>query len=406
MPFQFFFSYAREDSHISSHLNEFFADLERAVKQRAPGAEGFFDTTDIRTGDNWSVALRNALMRCKVLVCATSPIYPTRPYCGKEVSVFRDRQNKIGAALKHPIVLPVIWVPIKPALPPALAAYQMHDDTLPEDYRVEGLDYLMRLKTKHDQYEELIIRFAAKIVAAATENDLADLTELPDLSEVEDAFNMTRNHLTRDQDSRGPNSVRFVFVAGARRDMKKYKASADCYGDEGGWDWKPFKPKHVDPVGFFSMEVCLQERFHYNAIVFGPDLANQVRAAQKDNAVVIMIVDLWSLKIPLYKEILQQYDALGTIHSAVIIPINPSDPDTAHARDALRDLLTLTLPNKLNTVAPLLQSDLPDPSALRKSLQAALTGIKMKILEIGEARKRLEGNAIEKPTIPVPGGAN
>jgi hypothetical protein len=54
----------------------------------------------------------------------------------------------------------------------------------------------------------------------------------------------------------------------------------------------------VDPVGFFSMEVCLQERFHYNAIVFGPDLANQVRAAQKDNAVVIMIVDLWSLKIP------------------------------------------------------------------------------------------------------------
>jgi FxsC-like protein len=406
MPLKFFFSYAREDVRNSQlRLSEFFKDLERTVKQGAPGAAGFFDTTDIQTGDDWSMAIQKALMTCQVLVCATSPTYCTHPYCGKELAVFRNREKELGASPKHRIVLPLIWLPIKPPLPSALAAYQMADDTLPDDYRIEGVEYFMRLGKKV-QYEELLVRFADKIITAATENNLNDLAGLPDFSKIEDPFNLKQNIDNRGPNS-GPNSVRFVYVAGSRKELENHKSYVEGYDDEGSWHWKPFYPAHADKVGLLAMEVCVQERFRYLEIDFDSDLAEQYKMAQRLNTVFIMVVDLWSMKIARYKDILNEYDNLGTSHSAVIIPANPSDPDIvndADARNARHDLLIIALPNKRHLVSPFLQFELLDPAALRKGLQVALTGIKMKILEVGEARKRLESRAIPKPTIPVPGG--
>jgi hypothetical protein len=41
---------------------------------------------------------------------------------------------------------------------------------------------------------------------------------------------------------------------------------------------------------------------------------------------------------------------------------------------------------------------------LRVGMRNALTGIKMKIIEFGEAEKRIAGPHIPQPSIPVPGG--
>ena len=84
MPFDFFFSYARDDWK-GNYLKSFFEDLTERVRfiTGHPAEEvGFRDAQRIELGSNWPLELVNALASCRSFVPIYTPTYFTRLYCG------------------------------------------------------------------------------------------------------------------------------------------------------------------------------------------------------------------------------------------------------------------------------------------------------------------------------------
>ena len=72
----FFFSYSHIDK--SPYLDKFYKELENAVKQRIPEAEGqigFRDEQSLGYGDRWPEKLVSALSNACVFVALYSPLF-------------------------------------------------------------------------------------------------------------------------------------------------------------------------------------------------------------------------------------------------------------------------------------------------------------------------------------------
>jgi len=413
MPPLFFFSYARDDSANSDKVKKFFDELVQEVRKRGGfGADaGFFDATDIKTGDSWPESVAQGLRLAKVFVFLTSPTYVQKEFCGKELQVFIERWQAYRATLQNPlahpsILLPVVWIPLRGAIPEPLASYQLHDNSLPEEYRLEGLEYLMRLNTKQDQYEEFKIRFADKIIAAAKENDLRGLAALRAFDKIQSAFLAAMSGAAAGPpvaEAGGPKSARFIFVAATRPQIASVKQQVEAYDGQSGFHWRPFHPQE-DTVGYFAMEAALQQRIQYNELSFGQDLAQQLEQAHRENSIVLVLLDAWTLKVEPYQSWMRPYDRVSLPNCALLVPWNDGDAETVAQRTILQDHLQVTLPAKFLSRPSLFFRDASSAEELRQTLRDTLTQIQMKILEVGEAKKRIEATASASlPTLPVPG---
>ena len=81
MPFDFFFSYARNDWR-GNYLKKLFEDLTervRFVTGHPPDQVGFRDTRSVEFGSNWTDELAQALAECRTFVPVYTPTYFTRP---------------------------------------------------------------------------------------------------------------------------------------------------------------------------------------------------------------------------------------------------------------------------------------------------------------------------------------
>jgi hypothetical protein len=97
----FFFSHSRQDREMRrSYLEKFFTDLDETLAQLA-GVDlqvqqlGIIDR-EVFQGDDWDRDLSSRLGGSKVFVAIVTPLYFTRPNCGKELFAFLTRSRKLG----------------------------------------------------------------------------------------------------------------------------------------------------------------------------------------------------------------------------------------------------------------------------------------------------------------------
>lgn len=191
----FFFSYARLDR--DRYLEKFFEDLDTRVRQMTAHPEpSFRDMSKIEPGDDWPDELVTALQESQTMLCVYSPSYFTREFCGKEFSIFLERQglqpDDDGSVRGSRRIIPVLWLREKDLnrfnLPPAaVRTIQYLVQAHPDLYREQGLSGILRRTGRRGQYQEILDEIADLIIDRSLPM-LPPLPEKPDLRQVRNAF--------------------------------------------------------------------------------------------------------------------------------------------------------------------------------------------------------------------------
>ena len=417
----FFLSYARfdRDDDPRDCIRKFYDDLDKRVRLKKVTQEdhsGFYDGTNIQQGDEWPRVLVDALCICRTLICMYSPAYFASEYCGREVSIF-DRRLVDHAQLageKPPLIKPIMLDTPEDTkhIPQAIADVQMFDDDYPAVYREQGLRYLLRRNDPKlkDAYEDLLDVVTRKILEAAKLYPLPQLPTLPDIKQVESIFRQRTDGSGVDAktaETAGPVYADFIYVAGRKAEIQSLGRKIDNYGDEGGLDWKPYLPGVVEEVAIAAQTVASRERFRYRHVPLSANLVDLIEEAQKNNRVVIIIVDSWTLCLPEYRDLMRKYDTYSFWNCAVLIAWNDKDDDTIKKRSNLEAAIRRAFVTKSRTKDPNSFIDnVGSYDDFMSNLSIALQKVKFKIIDVTNDLRTIEGEIVAKPEFTGPGATH
>jgi FxsC-like protein len=189
----FFLSYARSDPLAGNPAEDpdepvqtFFSDLTNAVRRHAAdGADvsGFYDQA-VPVDSDWKQFIIRALSASQVFVPLYSVGYLTNSWPGRELACFMKRVQAAGRANPVQRLVPVLWAPLAGVqYPPELRAALDSGATEP-DYADNGLRALLKLRSYHELYQEVVDRMGAQIASIA-EADPIDPVEPEDVGDIE-----------------------------------------------------------------------------------------------------------------------------------------------------------------------------------------------------------------------------
>lgn len=188
----FFVSYAHDQGDGDRYVNEFYRDLSADVALHSGEDKdrvGFCDAT-LRVGDRWSPALVQALRTCQVFLALCSPMYFSRPSCGKEWTIFTERLATLERTSRERAasLIPLFW--IQSPMPAIAQPYQYRDSSLGEAYDKHGLRDLLYLKDTPDRYlyHRFVGALAKRIVHLVGQHDIPPHPWHPEFDSVRAAF--------------------------------------------------------------------------------------------------------------------------------------------------------------------------------------------------------------------------
>jgi FxsC-like protein len=400
----FFLSYGRRDDIGGAYVSFFWEKLAEAVAQKAglpsdiPKEEvGFFDRSAIEPGDHWRAEIAGALRTCRALVCLLSPSYLRSEYCGKEIKAFTERLAKQGGSASS-LVLPILWD--RPAkvlrdLPPVLAEIQFPHKEFGEAYAQEGLAYLVR-RRKHDGF---VHKFAERLVRAAEEFPLSESDDLPDLKTIDNAFCSEDSPPDRAPGPQvvGPTVAQFVFVAGCNEELASIRKQTDCYGAEGGRDWRPYYPVKKESIGILSQQVASTESLFYETLAVSDDLIDRIRKAEETNTIVLLLVDPWSIRLRRYESCLRTLDQNAFLNCSLLIPWNESDEETRGRRDELRSTMERTLVRSFIVNNIYVRDSVRSHEELKQEIAGAIGEVRRRMMQLARVFKRIDGAESSPP---------
>lgn len=408
MPNWFFLSHARFDRDPDNDPHEcigrFYRDLLATIRRRrAQGSEGFFDGLGIQQGDIWPDSLGDALRTCRVLICIYSRAYFNSEYCGKEFEVFHSRLVDYPGQLpqgvrRPPLILPVLYAPPQdvPQMQTIISDIQYMDDSYPEDYRENGLYYMMVRKSQEENYRNFLDAVAGRIIQVAESYVLPELDSLPDIKTVRSAWELQTAPPGQPPGNGHPPPAEdavqyadFVYVAASRYEIQNQLPAAqpriDYYGSRGGLDFKPYYPVPPKTVGLFGQDIATKEGFYYLPVSLPNDLVRQIRDARRDNRIVIVIVDTWSLELERYKLVVRDYDDFDSWNSSMLIVWDNNDAVTIQNRGTLENTIRFTFPVKWRrNEGVVFNSRVGSQGDLEKILPVVLQELKAKIIGVNE----------------------
>lgn len=412
MPYWFFFSYARVDRE--PYLEKFFKALVENVRMKAGGDReriGFMDTTGIQLGQEWRPTLAEALQTARVFVPVYTASYFGNEFCGKEWRIVENRRGAYAAAAgqdRPPVILPVLWVPPgnpPAALPPVATDIQYSHDAFGELYVKEGMWQLMKRSKYRDAREEVINRFGAKIIEVATKYELPALSELAAFDQVQSAFHSTPGAAASAAPNPahvGPRYVQFIFVAGRRHEfeLQKLRQKLECYGSEGGLDWRPYLPELAEEITTIAQGVAASEKLRSEMVPLDANLIQRLDAAERDNKIVAILVDTWTLRLEQYQKFMREYDKRSYPNCVLLIPWNLNDEETKLTQEVLQSAVQLTFVNRLLSKDPNSFIDtIASAQDLKANLSTALNTARMRILSVAEVKKKAESQQVFRKPI-------
>lgn len=421
MPNWFFLSHASLDRETENYdsqkcISKFYRDLVAKIRhRRGKDCHGFIDEECLQLGDCWPDSLGQALSTCHVLVCMYSRAYFNSVYCGKEFQLFYSRLGRYPAdslqgVKQPPLILPVLFsVPedVRP-LKPIVSDIQYMWKEFPEDYKENGLSYMMVRKSQQENYQDFLDAFADRLIKAAEKWDqLPGPQVLPDIETAPSAWEMSPTPVGRPLSAAPPEepdtlqNADFVYLAASHSEIENLepaKPRLNRYGAQGGLDFKPYYPAPPNTVSFFAEGIATQEGFNYQPAQITNNLIQQIKNARRSNRIVVVIVDTWTLQLPQYNQLAGQYDELDPLNSSMIIVWDDNDAVTIRNRAGLENTIRLTFPVKTGRKDDIIfKSDIGSQSALENSLHVVLQELKAKLIGANETfRTAGEGEPVPR----------
>jgi FxsC-like protein len=240
---------------------------------------------------------------------------------------------------------------------------------------------------------------------------LPPLPQLPPIDEVGDAFRRRGPGPVKPlagSCNTGPRFVQFVFVAGRRDELGSVRERLDPYGDDGGYDWYPYLPEVKERVGITSMSVACMEKLMFEFVPFNDDIIVNIKKAERENKIVAILVDTWTLRLPRYRTLMNEYDGQRLPNCAVLVCWNSRDEELTEAeREELKAKLSTSFVNHIVEPNPNIFLEIDSHEELVKELPALLNKAHRRISEKAEVmRKAGSGFTISKPTINAVRGAS
>jgi FxsC-like protein len=410
MDYWFFFSYAHADD--GEFLRRFYTDLREEVRQLIGGPKvkiSFLDRTEISHGARWEGSLENGIKTCRAFVPVYSASYFQAPYCGKEFGAFRERLHthlqQNGQSIADPLILPVLWSPevnVLPQIPPSISGIQYTDDDpvhgYPAEYKTEGVAQLVKRGASetgalHDQYVKFIHRLAINLKNAADNLPLPAAVSITPLAKVKSVFPSSSTNAAK-QTGEGPRYVQFIFIAGKQPELEKAeRQNLKFYGQNGGGDWLPYLDTYRETAATLAAEViqALPEGSIYEEVTTTANLRQQVEDAAKQDKVVVIVVDTWTLRIDEYANLLNPLDNYSAVNCITLIAWNNEDMEADANLSQLKKAVQATFVNK--SVAPpanFLSEKITDYESFKKELIETLSQVQLQVAEIAKIKKSMQ----------------
>jgi FxsC-like protein len=204
----------------------------------------------------------------------------------------------------------------------------------------------------------------------------------------------------------GPRYVQFIFVAGTRDQLTGLRQEVDCYGLLSGEEWKPYHPDVATTIVDVALEVAGAERLYTQPLPLAADLMQRLDEAERQDKLVAIIVDTWTLRLPEYHAFMRDYDRRSFLNCVVLVPWNPAHADTVGSRAVLEDAIRATFPSRTAIKDPKTFVDtIASTDQLRSSLAMSLAAARARVINAAEVRRRAEsGQVFVKPIISAASG--
>jgi FxsC-like protein len=423
MPYWFFLSYAHRDAKKNEWFTKFFTQLALEVGSAAglpanvdESEIGFVDKTGIDLGDNWPETLAEALQSSNVFLCLYSKSFFQSPDCGKEFEVFRYRvrdyrppPNKVEPPR---LIIPILWDKpnrLPQQLPDAVSNLQYTHEDFGEEYARHGLFHLMKMEN-NKEVANVISELADRIVKQAELHPLPRLANLKPLKDVQSAFyaplppqpaalaNIISGDLpptATPPSISGPDVAWHVYFAGRGIDYQGTRKDVSCYGNNGGYQWKPFLPPKNESIGALAPQIAGKRGLTSQVLPVSKELIDHLRKAEKDNTIAVLIVDPWSAKVESFNQLLCKYDEYRLQNCGVVIVWNLTDPEAAEKRDELKAALQQAFSRNLNVVDEVFRDTVLSEEELVINLGEVIDKVKTRLLEKSQPARPVPSNGGE-----------
>jgi len=203
--------------------------------------------------------------------------------------------------------------------------------------------------------------------------------------------------------ARGHDVAWFVYVAGRDADYQGVptRTQLNYYGQQGGYDWKPFDPLE-DRIGKIATSVASRNNFQPEMLGMSQNLVDNLRKAESNNTPVVIILDPWALKLKSYIKTMEELDQYRLSTSIVLVVWNREDQETSQQMAVLLDILGKTFPRSIRS-KEVFRPSIFSGKDLRKELRLVLKSISERIMQSPNPLLPVETYAGAFPKLNVPG---
>jgi hypothetical protein len=135
-------------------------------------------------------------------------------------------------------------------------------------------------------------------------------------------------------------------------------------------------------------------------------LVDRIDAAVRRNKIIIIVIDIWSLTLKHYADLMAVYDALAKLHCAAIVVWNTADPEESASKPLLSTKLRSIFRFKTTVRDPTsFRDDIDSVDELRMHLRRSLVTIQQRIINApdSEPARAVGPGATTTPRISGPG---
>lgn len=335
----FFLSYAHtpawgsgggDPDHWVRVLFTDLCDHIMALTDLPAGAAGFMDR-EMRSGDGWPEKLSENLATCRVFVPLFSTRYFTSEMCGREWFAFHERilRARNTGAGDVPAIVPAMWTHVEyDQLPDSVRHIHFDQATYGDRYATHGIYGLIKLKRLRDEYEEIVLDLAQRIVRVAHDSPLPPSRPRP-YESTPSAFKPR---------GEGPRRIHLTVAAPTRDGIPEHRDKRP-YGED-AQDWNPYHSESTRPLPALAEELIRSLDYRITISSFddedpgGQDDGDaEVSAGVAGDDIEkappgrpgILLVDRWSLTDADRQERLRKFDLGARPWISAIVPWNRSD---------------------------------------------------------------------------------
>ncbi len=390
-----FMSSAKEDTEDPC-FEKFAKDFRHElglVCVNEPAEELLFHRAhSIQFGENWEAKVEDALCSTKTFIAMISPRYLRSSEITTELKRFEWRLTNYGQVDSAALLLPLLWIPT-PDKPSQIDGLQAANVLLGKTYAARGMRYLVQMGGA-----------AYRRALGALVEHMRNLIAGPSLPP---SASLPISKLSIQSTELGPKHVEFIVVA-ARRDeidSMKIRSALDAYGRD-PCDWCPYVPDVNARIGLLVQPIASAEGLTSNPIAGDHDLTKRLQEARAKNTMIILIVDIWSLKLSSYINFVAALDRERFHNAGVLVLWNTYDGDNVVNETDLALQLRAAFFNLTTAKDPkVFHERLSTVFELRNRLRATLHELRRRIIAYGEVMRRPPGSPpIPQPHISGPGG--